>query len=267
MQRLVDAQVMSIEAVLQAAKDRQAPMSCRAEGATRSLARLHCIGFLPGESMDLANFGWRDHLPSLGTIIQMAILVEDDVCFLKAPVLGSIHGDGNPMLRLGWPAFSAAPQPKARLAVAANGLPSLPALLWRPGEWLEAQVLNLTGRFADLGLGAAIPLELHQQVEAQTLLPDGCRLAITGEVQRFAWVKGDPQPMRFRVTLERMVISDQEALCRFILGRNLAAPGKVYANFRLKHPAPPTAGPSGLDPLWGSSFQRPGTSSAHAVQQ
>jgi len=251
---LSDVPALSIDSVLQAAKDRQAPMSCRAEGAGRSLAKLHCIGFLHGKFMDLCDFGWRDRVPRPGTVVHMAILVGPEVYFLQAPVLGSIQGDGRPMVRLGWPVFSAAPLRRERLAVAANGLP---ALLWLPGEWLEARLLNLTGRFADLGLATALPLELHQRLEAQTLLPDGCRLAIDGEVMRFAWVRGDPQPMRFRVTLEHLSIPDERALGRFILGRNLAAPGEVHANFRLIHPAPPSVG--------FSSFQRPETSSAHAV--
>ena len=266
MQGKTDAQAMTIEAVLAWAKDRHAPMSCRAEGVVRNLAKLHCLGFLPGQALDLCDFGWRDRLPRPGMMVHMAILVADDLYFLKARVLGSIHGDEPPVLRLGWPVFSALPQRRERLAVAVNGLPALPALIGSPGAWLQAQVLNLTGRFADLGLAASMPMELHQGLEAHTQLPDGSRLTLAGSVLRFAWVQGDPQPMRLRLALASMALPDEEALCRFILGRNLAAPCKLHAKFRLKHPAPPSADPSGLDPVWFRSLQRPGTAYAHAAQ-
>ena len=158
------------------------------------------------------------------------------LCF-GLPVLGAVPVNSEQIsVRLGWPRLAVDQQPLGALQVAARGWPSLDALGWLAQSRFRAQVLNLAGSFADLGLAQPVDLHLHQPAAVVAAIPGCDRLLLEGQIIRFAGIEGDAMPIRFRLNLDRTAAPEREALWSFLQARAMALTDRARTQFRLQDP-------------------------------
>lgn len=213
-----------LDALLAGFHKARATASIRAEGGSRMLGDLTVSGLERGTALHLSGVKRRDHLPPAETVMSVSVLHGDYAYSFRTrmmPPLVSSEGDTlfPPIVRLAWPLEAPQVRPRRALRVAAPDHPALGARLFVAGEWIEAQLINLTETGLGLGLAAPMNLALQMVVQVETRLPGGRPLATTGEVRHLEILEDDPLPTRMGMVLGPLDEVSREHLRAFIQDR------------------------------------------------
>lgn len=216
-----DLDPQEVGLILRCAQASEAPASIRAIGNGQILGHLRVGALEAGVSLQLIGLGGRDGVPPRGAMVMLVIPLEEEIVSLYAPLLTASpieEGDApsRPVLSLGWPSASAMAHRRKAVQVAHPGRPPLPAVLRFGEHTCRALLLNLSEGAVGLGLVQPLLLDLHAQVELETVLPGGPTFCATGQVHQSTWLEEDPLPTRLRLVLGCMIEADREALRRFL---------------------------------------------------